>query len=147
MKILIDECLPRMLARWLPGQEVVTVQEAGWAGVKNGELLDLAEGLFDAFLTADQRLKYQQNLADRTLAVVVLPSNRLALVEELVPVLRETLGALAPGRSGQYVEMPLPQTHGIARDSAGFFPEVYPIAAAETGGGQESRAAPLLSYD
>ncbi len=62
MRILLDECLPGILTEWLPRWEVRTVQEAGWAGISNGELLRRAEGEFDLLLTADKRLQYQQNL-------------------------------------------------------------------------------------
>jgi hypothetical protein len=53
MRVLLDECVPRGLRRELPGHEVKTVAEAGWAGVKNGELLQLAARQFDLFLTID----------------------------------------------------------------------------------------------
>jgi hypothetical protein len=73
VRVLLDEQLPRHLARELDEHEVRTVQSQGWAGVKNGELLRLAaEAGFDVLLTADQNFEYQQNLADSPLAVVVL---------------------------------------------------------------------------
>jgi hypothetical protein len=62
MRVLLDECVPRKLRRELPGHEVLTVTERGWSGIKNGELLALAQAEFDVFLTIDQNLKYQQNL-------------------------------------------------------------------------------------
>ena len=58
----MDECLPKDLVGWLKGLNVKTVQQVGWAGVKNGELLRRAESEFDVFLTADRNLRYQQNL-------------------------------------------------------------------------------------
>jgi uncharacterized repeat protein (TIGR03803 family) len=67
------------LKRVLTGHAVQTVQEAGWAGIKNGELLALAETNFDVFLTADQNLRYQQNLQGRTVAIVELPTNTLSV--------------------------------------------------------------------
>jgi hypothetical protein len=63
MRVLLDECLPRALRRELPGHEVKTVGEAGWAGVTNGELLTLAAGHFDVLLTVDRSLEYQQSFA------------------------------------------------------------------------------------
>jgi predicted nuclease of predicted toxin-antitoxin system len=51
MRVLVDECVPRRLKRHLPGHEVRTVPEVGWAGKKNGELLRLAAREFDAFVT------------------------------------------------------------------------------------------------
>ena len=50
MRVLLDECVPRALRSDIPGHEVKTVAEAGWAGVKNGELLRLAAGAFDVLL-------------------------------------------------------------------------------------------------
>ena len=72
MKILFDECMPQPLRPLLAG----LAQEMGWGRVKNGELLKRAEGVFDVFVTADQSLKYQQNLTGRRLAILVLSTNR-----------------------------------------------------------------------
>jgi hypothetical protein len=63
MRILLDESLPRELKHELPGYDVQTVQDAGWAGLNNGELLRRAAERFDLFLTADQNLQYQRNLS------------------------------------------------------------------------------------
>ena len=75
MKILLDECAPRVVKRRLPSRNVSAVQEMGWAGTKNGALLALAEAQFDVFITTDKNLRYQQNLAGRRLAFILLPSN------------------------------------------------------------------------
>ena len=78
MKILIDESLPRYVFQILQDYNAYTVQYMGWSGIKNGVLLNLAiEQQFDVFLTADKNLRYQQNLKDRTIALVIFPSNRL----------------------------------------------------------------------
>ena len=79
MRVLIDESLPRGLARHLPQGEIETVFDRGWSGLKNGDLLRLASEEFDAFRTADQNLRYQQNLTGFNIGVVVLAaiSNRL----------------------------------------------------------------------
>jgi hypothetical protein len=61
MRLLLDECVPKRLKRELPGHEVNTVQDMGWAGFQNGALLELANGQFDAFLTVDQGIEYQRN--------------------------------------------------------------------------------------
>lgn len=63
MRVLLDECVPRALRNELPGHSVKTVAEAGWAGAKNGELLQLAAGQFDLLLTVDRNFEYQQNFA------------------------------------------------------------------------------------
>ena len=87
MNILIDECIDRRLARQLSGHTVKTVPQMGWAGIKDAELLRLAEIEFDVFITVDQNLPFQQNLTVLDLAVLVLqvPSNRLADIQVLIP--------------------------------------------------------------
>ena len=73
MRVLLDENLPHRLRLALPNHEVMTVAYMGWAGVKNGELLKLADANgFEIFLTADGNLSYQQNLRDRSIALVCL---------------------------------------------------------------------------
>ncbi len=77
MLVLLDEQLPRHLARDLTGHQVRTVQQEGWARLKNGELLQrAADSGFDVFVTADQNLEFQQNLSRARLGVVVLRSSR-----------------------------------------------------------------------
>jgi len=101
MRVLIDECAPKALKESLTthGHECLTVQEAGWAGKSNGELLALAETAFEAFVTLDTNLRYQQNLANRRIAVVVIvsPSNRLTELKRLFPACAEALKAIQPG--------------------------------------------------
>lgn len=98
MRILLDESLPRRLSRTLAEHTVSTVVEEGWSGVQNGKLLALAAGQFDVFVTADQNLQYQQNLAALPLAVVVLVAhdNRLPTLLALIPELLECLATLSP---------------------------------------------------
>ena len=93
MRILIDECLPKKLKQELFGHTVFTVQEKGWAGLKNGELLRQAENEFDVWVTADQNIESQQNLRRFDIAVVVLitPRSRLELFLSLMPQLHEVL--------------------------------------------------------
>jgi len=99
MRVLLDECLPRRLKRAIPGHEVLTVPDAGWAGKTNGELLALASGQFDAFVTVDQNLPSQQSVGSG-LAIVVLKarSNRLQDMEPLMPSLLDVLQAIKPGQ-------------------------------------------------
>ena len=100
MRVLLDECLPRRLKRLIAGHDVQTVPDAGWAGRDNGELIRLASGKFEAFITIDKNLAYQQNLADIPFGVVVLSarSNRLADLEPPVPDILEALEKLSPGQ-------------------------------------------------
>lgn len=76
-QVLLDENLPRKLRLCLSGHTVVTTAYLGWAGLSNGALIAAAEGAgFDALVTADQSLNYQQNLKGRKLALVVLSTNK-----------------------------------------------------------------------
>jgi hypothetical protein len=100
VKLLLDESLPQDLRLHLSDHEAVTVPFRGWASKRNGELLRLASPEFDAFITADQNLEYQQNIGQFDIAVVILvaPSNRLA---DLMPLLPKVLGLLASVRPGR----------------------------------------------
>ena len=88
MRILLDESLPHDLAVLIAGHEVSTVSDEGWASIKNGQLLALAATKFEAFITADRNLEFQQNLAKLPIAVVVLVA-RKNRVEDLKPLLPE----------------------------------------------------------
>lgn len=94
MRILLDENLPRKLAAHLIGHECRTVVQCGWSGKKNGELLALADSLFDVLLTLDKNLPYQQNLNTKGIAVLIVRarSNR---IQDLLPIMPECLAALA----------------------------------------------------
>lgn len=99
MKLLLDECIDQRFAKELAGHEVRTVPQMGWAGKKNGDLLRLAQGQFDAFVTVDRNLSFQQNLPAPGIAVVVLiaPTSRLADLRPLAAKLLEKLAGLQPG--------------------------------------------------
>lgn len=99
MRVLLDECVPRALRNELVGHEVKTVAEAGWAGVKNGALLKLAARDFDALLTVDRNLEYQQDFSGLELAVIVVdaPSNDVAVLRPLMPAVLEALSKLQAG--------------------------------------------------
>ena len=104
MKILFDECIPAPLRGCLTGLDISTAQEMGWGRLKNGDLIKRAEGLFDAFVTADQQLKYQQNLSGRKLAILVLSTNRWPKIKSKSSEIGAPIGSLRPG---DYVELPL----------------------------------------
>ncbi|CAA9360293.1 MAG: hypothetical protein AVDCRST_MAG68-4330 [uncultured Gemmatimonadetes bacterium] len=91
--------MPKRLRRELPEYAVRTVVEQGWSGVKNGALLRLAGAEFDVFLTVDQNLRYQQNLSELPLPVVLIvaPSNNIDVLRPLMPAVRELLPLLKPG--------------------------------------------------
>ena len=80
---------------------MVTTWYQGWPGLKNGALLEAAEGAgFEVFLTADQELAYQQNLAGRRIAVVVLGTNHWVVIRERVDVIS---GAVERVEAGGYL--------------------------------------------
>ena len=98
MRILLDECLPRELVDELMGHDVRTVQQQGWAGLENGELLRHAAGAFNAFLTVDKRIERTEQLPGN-LAVVTIRdrSNRIQSLRPLVPEIRKVLEEIQPG--------------------------------------------------
>jgi predicted nuclease of predicted toxin-antitoxin system len=102
VRILIDESLPRYLKQVLVEHAVFTVQEMGWAGIRNSELLAKAESNFDVLLTADKNLRHQQNLSGLALAIIVFPSNRLSVVKTLAPQVKDALSVI---RQGEIVEL------------------------------------------
>jgi len=99
MRVLLDECVPRSLRTELAGHDVATVAEAGWAGVKNGALLQLVAARFDVLLTVDRNLEYQQNFSGLSIAVIVIdaPSNDVAVLRPLMPAVLEALPKARPG--------------------------------------------------
>ena len=99
MRLLLDECVPKRLKRELLGHETKTVQDMGWAGIKNGALLTLADRQFDALLTVDQGIEYQQNLSGLCISVVVMraPSNDVDDLRPLLPDVEQALERVRPG--------------------------------------------------
>ncbi len=99
MRVLLDECVTRYLKREFVGHEVLTVEEAGFKGLRNGRLLQAASGQFDALVTVDQNLQYQQNLSNFALAVIVLKARRSTypMLKPLMPRVLECLEAIRPG--------------------------------------------------
>lgn len=100
MRILLDHCVDWRLKRLLPDHEVKTTFEMGWAAVKNGKLIALAQATFDVFVTVDRNIQYQQNLHGSSIAIVVLVArdNRLQTLSFLVPQLEELLPTIRPGQ-------------------------------------------------
>jgi len=106
MRVLLDECMPRALKRQFPAHDIWTIQEMGWSGKKNGELLALMAGNgFEVLLTVDRNLRFQQNLAAAGVAVVVMvaASNRPV---DLLPLVAAVAAAFATIQPGDAVEVP-----------------------------------------
>lgn len=101
MKIIVDECLPHRLAKALSrhDHEAVLVQKAGYGGLKDRALLKEIHGKFDAFVTIDSNLTYQQNLSQNSVGIVVLGalSNTFDDIEPLIPDILKILETLKPG--------------------------------------------------
>jgi hypothetical protein len=103
MQVLFDQGTPVPLHRYLISHTVVTVFEKGWSSMQNGALLDIAEAEgFDGLVTTDQSLKYQQNLSNRRIAIVVLTTTSWAIIERGVKQITEAIDAMKPGA---YVEI------------------------------------------
>lgn len=100
MRILIDECLNWRLGRALTGHYCASVQKMGWSGIKNGQLLGLAQEQFDVFLTGDRNLSFQQDITKFRIAVVILQSKGIQLHQTLpfMPKVLVLLPSLNPGQ-------------------------------------------------
>jgi len=110
VRVLLDESLPRRLARSIEDHDVETVFDRGWQGLKNGALLTRAAEHFDVFLTADQNLRYQQSLRGFDIGVVVLAavSNRLPDLTPLLPEASSACTEVGPGEV-RVVQAPGPE--------------------------------------
>jgi hypothetical protein len=98
LKVLFDQNAPRPLARFLAKHQVVRAAELEWSELRNGDLLLAAEESgFHVFVTADRNLSYQQNLKDRRLAIVVLPSGQWPEVKPHVPAIVAAVDDSEPG--------------------------------------------------
>ena len=101
MKLLLDENLPHQLRHEISGHDCSTVAFMGWGGVENGELLRRAAGAsFDALVTKDANVQYEQNLVNLPIAVVILhaPTNDIDDIRPLLPALLVRLATLPPNQ-------------------------------------------------
>ncbi len=106
MRILFDQGTPAPLVKHLAVHQVSTAYELGWGSLKNGELLQQAEiGRFEVLVTTDQNLRYQQNLSDRKIAIVVLTSTSWPRIQKAVSAAEAAIDSAAPG---SYVEVMIP---------------------------------------
>ncbi len=98
MRILFDVNIPEPLRRYLAEHTVDTADEKGWARIRNGNLLENAErDGYEILITADQSMRYQQNMAGRQVAVIVLLSNRWPRVQLRIEEIRAALEGMEPG--------------------------------------------------
>jgi hypothetical protein len=113
LKVLFDQNAPRPLTRFLLKYSVTRAAELGWEKLKNGELIKRAESHgFECVVTSDRNMRYQQNLNERKLAVVVLPSGQWPKVE---PFLAAVIEAVDHAKPGTYTEVSpaVPPTPGF----------------------------------
>jgi hypothetical protein len=106
MLILFDQGTPVGIRDSLQGHVVKTAHQQGWSTLLNGELLRVAEEAgFDVLLTTDKNLAYQQNLAQRKIAVVALGRNRWSLIQPMLERIASAVNDAGPG-SYALVEIP-----------------------------------------
>jgi hypothetical protein len=106
VRILFDQGTPVPLREWLPQHEVSTAYERGWSTLANGELLDVAERVgFEVFVTTDSRLRYQQNMSTRKIAILCLLSTSWPRIRRVASSVAERITGCA---SGSYVEVRIP---------------------------------------
>ena len=105
MRILLDECVPWPMHKILSGHSCSTVQGKGWGGIKNGDLLQRAEGEFDLFITSDQNIRYQQNLTGRRIAILELSTNDISRIEAARSLLEDALETI---KSNEFRQLTIP---------------------------------------
>ena len=105
MRILLDECVPLPLRDILVGYQCASVKDQGWGGIKNGELLRLAEHEFDLFITADQNIRYQQNLSGRRITIIELSTNNLRRILAAASLM---MSAIETARPGAFRQLEIP---------------------------------------
>lgn len=105
MRILLDECVPWPVQKLLVGHDCATVQQQGWGGIKNGELLRLAEPEFDLFITTDQNIRYQQNLAGRRIPILELSTNNIRRLRAAASMIQS---AVAAAQKGEFRKLEIP---------------------------------------
>jgi predicted nuclease of predicted toxin-antitoxin system len=100
MRVLLDECVNPRVRDAFPKHAVRTVIEMGWGGITNGRLMVLAQQNFDVFVTVDQNLEHQQNLAKLTLGLVIVavPDNNIKYFKPIFVELQRAAESVRPGR-------------------------------------------------
>jgi predicted nuclease of predicted toxin-antitoxin system len=99
MRVLLDGNLPRTLAALLPGHRVETIHQRRWSDLDDGPLLDAAQAEYDALITMDQSLRFQQNLRGRSLRIVLIraPRNTVPVLAPFASAILDALATMAPG--------------------------------------------------
>ena len=96
MRILLDECVPWPIRDLLTGHDCTSLQQQGWDGIANAELLRQAAENFDLFITADQGDQHQQNLADAPIAILELSTNDIRRIRISAPAIALAAARIQP---------------------------------------------------
>lgn len=105
MRVLFDQGTPVPLRRFLTRHSIQTVAEQQWSTLGNGELLDAAEAGFDVLVTTDKNIRHQQNMARRTIAIVVLGRPQWPVVRRHI---ERVVAAVDTAAAGSYAEVDIP---------------------------------------
>lgn len=107
MRVLFDQSTPVPIRRFLVGHSVRTAAQERWGSLKNGDLLSVSQAAgFDVLLTTDKNIRYQQNLAGRTIAIVVIGHPTWPIPEEHLARVVRAVNAATPG---SYTEVDCPE--------------------------------------
>lgn len=108
--ILLDQNAPKRMIRALPGHRIVRAYERGWSQLTNGDLIEAAEKAgFDIIITADKNLRHQQNLTGRSIAILVLETNRWEQVKDNLDLIADAIGN---AERGSFAELMFPRHKG-----------------------------------
>jgi predicted nuclease of predicted toxin-antitoxin system len=96
MRILLDECAPRPIVELLSGYDCTPVQQRGWMGIRNTDLLRLAGNEFDVFITCDEGFNHQQHLQHSPLAILELSTSDLRRIRLSAPAIASAVSGIRP---------------------------------------------------
>lgn len=113
MRLFFDQNIPQPLLKHVTGHELLHAYHAGWADLVNGDLIAAAEAArFDVLVTADQSLRYQQNLAARQIGLLVFSTNSWPVLRDNIP---QIIAAIGRAGQGTYLEVEFPRPALIRR--------------------------------
>lgn len=108
MTILLDHGVPKAVARYLTGHAATRANQMGWAKLSNGELIKQAERAgFDLIISTDRNIRYQQNLKQRRIAILVLSNQQWPNVRQHIQLIVNAVNSIQPGDYAE-VQIPLP---------------------------------------
>ena len=102
LRVLFDQGVPVPLRKALSGFQFDTAFERGWSTLQNGELIAAAQAEYDVFVSTDKNLRYQQDLRNRTVAILILPTTRWPVIQSHAARIQAALERI---EAGAYVEL------------------------------------------